>query len=303
MSNCFPNFLIIGAPKAGTTSLYKYLEQHTGIFMPTKKEPQFFCDYSDAVGPGSEPYNRNMVRESKQYEALFAGAKIGQLTGEASTDYLSCESSASMIKQWNPSCKIIAVLRNPIDRAYSEHMHLIRDCYENEKFSDALEMESARISLGYIPLFWHIKRGLYFEDVKRYIKFFGQDQVKIILFDDLVAEPEHTIRGIFSFLGLEHENISHFEKENSSGQPRFGFLQATYVSIRSLPGDSFIKRVVRSVTVRPVRQVILQKYLKLNVKKASQISAADRHKLLDIFRCDIENLGTLLKRDLSYWLQ
>lgn len=303
MSHKIPAFIIVGAPKAGTTFLYKYLEQHPRIYMPTKKEPLFFCEYPDAVGPSADAYNRNMVRSPTEYESLFEEARGDQLCGEASTDYLSCELAPRNIYRWNPTTRIIIILRNPIDRAYSEHMHLMRDCCETESFCKSIELEEERRKNGYVPLFRHVGRGLYLNGVKRYVEQFGWEQVKIIFFEDLVADPKGISRDLVRFLGLPDVEIRDPGTVNESGVPRFSLLQMVYVRMRSLPADSLTKKIVRKLTVRSLRQFIVGQYLKMNIRKSEGITPEERQMLAAHFRDDIEGLGDLLGCDLSHWLK
>jgi len=203
VSDRSPDFVIAGAPKAGTTSLYRYLLQHPGIFMPAKKEPVFFCGYErNFRGPGSEVFNENLVVDEKEYLGLFSGAPAGSLTGEASTDYLSCPESPYRLKEWNPSARVVICLRNPIERAYSEHMHLVRDMLETKTFREALELEDERAARNFIPLFWHVERGLYHESVQRYLEVFGHRKVKLILHEELTRSPASVVEEIFEFLGV-----------------------------------------------------------------------------------------------------
>lgn len=198
-----PHFVIVGAPKCGTTSLYAYLQQHPQVFMPQNKEPRFFCDYRvDEFEFGPKQFHPNIVSQPSDYAALFAPAPAGALTGEASTDYLSVPGVAGRIRAWNPLAKIIIMLRDPIDRAYSEYRHSVVANFQQNSFWESINLENQRYSERYDPIFSHVRRGLYCEGVRTFLEQFGQDHVKIILFDDLQKSAAETIESVFRFLHL-----------------------------------------------------------------------------------------------------
>ena len=292
----------MGAPKAGTTSLFHYLRQHPRIFMPNKKEPTFFCGYrSNFEGPGSQGFNRNLVETKEEYLALFQDAKVDMLTGEASTDYLSCSEAPYRIKDWNSDAKIILVLRNPLDRAFSEHMHLIRDQFEKESFIDAMALEEERFERNFIPLFWHKKRGLYYQGVKNYIDLFGRDKVLILFFEQFVRSPIGAVKKVFEFLGLDCVPAATEKAFNVSGCPRLGFLQVLFLKYRRLPNDHGFKRFMHTVSVQSFRRKIMASYLRANIKKTEKLLPEERQKIYPHFREDIVALERLLKIDLTEW--
>lgn len=304
MSEKNPDFIIVGAPKAGTTSLHRYLEQHPKIFSPRgKKEPLFFCGYPpDFKGPGAEVVNRNMVTTPESYRALFTSAGPSAVTGEASTDYLACEEAPDRIWAWNPDARIIIMLRNPIDRAYSEHMHLVRDRFETESFMRALELEPVRRKKGYIPLFWHKERGQYCAAVQRYLQCFGENQVKIIYYDEFSDAPGDIASDVFQFLGLAPVEIDTSLKYNVSGAPRWPLIQKLYVKFRQSDDRGWVKRVARLISSGRSRQAIHSLYLRRNLRASKGITVEEREVLRNYFTEDVNNLSRLLNKNLSHWL-
>jgi hypothetical protein len=303
MNRVFPDFFIVGAPKAGTTSLYRYLGQHSRIFMSARKEPLFFCGYeSNFIGPGSKAFNRDLISDEKSYLELFKESRPDMITGEASTDYLSCPLAGQRIKEWNENAKIIIILRNPIERAFSEHMHLIRDGLEKNSFKIALELEQERRKKGYIPLFWHTKRGFYYEATKIFIELFGKRNVKIVLFDEYLCNAEGVTQEVLSFLGVENERLDISSKANVSGVPNIRFLQDLYRSFRSADHNSFIKRLARILSASSVRQRVQNIYLSRNMRRAADMGQEERQYLTSVFREDVKQLGKLLEIDLRRWL-
>ncbi|MFC1812830.1 sulfotransferase domain-containing protein, partial [Thermodesulfobacteriota bacterium] len=184
-----PNFLIVGAAKSGTTSLYSYLNQHPDIFMPKWKELSFFI--GDPAGP------IHKVKKPEFFLRVFATVANQTAVGEASTSYLYDESAPKRIKEVLGAIKIIIVLRNPVDMAYSLYNHQVRKEGETlENFEAALEAEADRIRdpifrkkcYGWHANYYYYHRGLYYEQVKRYLDVFGNENVIIFLFEDLADD-------------------------------------------------------------------------------------------------------------------
>jgi len=196
-----PNLFIVGAAKSGTSSLWQYLRQHPEIYMPEDelyKEPCFFSAYGEGMGLG-------------HYLKIFEKASTSHgYVGEASTVYLSDPTSAQRIFNFNPAARIIIMLRNPADRAYSLYNWMVQDGYEYaESFEEALMLEDKRLHKQ-IPN-WHepqyywnymyFRSGLYSEQVKRYIEKF-KGNVLIIKFDDFKQSPAEEYAKVCAFLGI-----------------------------------------------------------------------------------------------------
>jgi hypothetical protein len=148
-----PNFLVIGAGRSGSTSLYHYLAQHPQIFMSPVKEPKFFALEGHALdfrGPGDERIRVDTTTTLTAYRSLFDGVRGELAVGEASTLYLSHEAAADAIARHVPEMKLIAILRDPAERAHSAFQHLTRDGYEPlANFEDALCDEPRRMAEGW----------------------------------------------------------------------------------------------------------------------------------------------------------
>lgn len=304
MTKDFPHFVLAGAPKSGTTSLHRYLAQHPSVFFPPgKKEPLFFCGYKASfTGPGSASLNRNMVTNHREYEALYSAAEPGMTTGDASTDYLACPEAPGNIMSWNPDARIIILLRNPVKRAYSEHMHLVRDRLEQHSFMASLELESERRRQGYIPLFRHLERGLYHEGVTRYLSAFGPDRVKILLHEDFTLSPQDTVDDVLRFIGLEPIRVDVADRYNVSGVPRWPWLQSMFVRFRHSDDNGIAKRIVRSVTNKRFRQAIRKFYMSHSLSTADGPTPEELRYLREYYADDVRRLGILLNRDLDHWL-
>lgn len=302
MAHETPHFVIVGAPKSGTTSLFEYLIQHPSIFMPGAKETVFFCGYEKNFrGPGSHAFNEILVTDEEEYLSLFSGTPEGVLTGEASTDYLSCPRAAFRLKEWNPKARIVICLRNPIHRAYSEHMSLARDMLEEEEFSVALRLESERRAMGWQPLFRHVERSLYYRAVKRYIETFGKDNVKIVFYEELAQSPKRVTESLFEFLGLAPIPVDTSRSHNTSGFPRSKALQ-NFAFGKSAFHGSRIAGVARKLIKQSTRARISEAIVSANMEKKG-MRQEDFHGLRGIFKDDILALQELLGVDLSGWLE
>jgi len=143
-----PNFFIIGTAKAGTTSVWYYLRQHPGIFLPQKKECHYYCS-DDMPSQGRSQDNKyRAIDTAGDYADLFAGSELAVARGEVSPMYMYYPKTAGRIASDVPNAKLIAILRNPADRAFSAYVHMVRDGYEKLSFADALEAEKSRIDSG-----------------------------------------------------------------------------------------------------------------------------------------------------------
>jgi len=146
-----PNFIVVGAAKSGTTSLFHYLNQHPDVFIPDKKECRFFSQMPGGFkGPGDEHVNETIIRTYSEYLELFKEAKSETALGDVSPDYMFYyQNSIKNIKETLGQVKIIIVLRNPVFRAFSQYMHFRRDGRENLSFEEALTQEESRQNQGW----------------------------------------------------------------------------------------------------------------------------------------------------------
>lgn len=290
-----PNFLLIGAPKCGTTAIAQYLSQHPEIFMSSVKEPFFFSlqgkepNYS---GPGDNQAFKLAVAELQSYRKLFSEVSNETAIGEASTNYLYSLTAPKDIKRLIPSVKLIAVLRNPVDRAYASYLHLVRDGYETSKsFSVALDKEEERKSQNWMHL-WHYKSvGLYSNQLERYLSLFDPSQIKVCLYDDFTCDPELFLMEMFDFLEVEQSFSPDLSiRYNVSGIPKSHLIHQL-MSTRNP-----FKTILKPFIPPKLRQFVRYK----NLEKPS-IDNEVKRKLEKIFLCEILELQDLIDRDLSHW--
>ena len=217
-----PDFFLLGAPKAGTTALHAALAQHPQLYLSAVKEPKFYlCDgrppsRSGQRGPGDAHSAREWVWRRSEYEALFDVAPAGTLKGESTPFYLYDRFAQRRIKADVPDAKMLVVLRDPIDRAYSNWMHLWSDGLEPiGDFAQAWAAEDERVAAGWAP-FWHYRRlGLYGEQLRDLIELFGRDQVHVLRYRDLVETPDAALDKVCAFLGVESGHVEQPARENS----------------------------------------------------------------------------------------
>jgi len=202
-----PGFLIVGAPKCGTTSLYYYLNKHKKVFIPPKKELYFFNNYNH-LKKYKGPWKPLVISNLKSYKKAFEKSKINQIKGEGTVFYLYeyLRTIANIKKLYGKNykeLKIIIMLRNPTARAWSNYIHLRRDIKENLKFQQAINKKiiNTRLKKGWGPFYDYIGNSLYYNSIKYYLNTFKH--VKIILFDDFVKSPLRITNEVLSFLELE----------------------------------------------------------------------------------------------------
>ena len=292
-------FLLIGAAKAGTTTVYTALQQHPEVFVSAIKETNFFVYSEEApalAGPGDANALSRSVFEYKSYEALFAGAGPGVPCGEASPLYLYHPEAAGRIHAYNPEMKLIVLLRNPVERAYSSYLHLLRDGRETCSFEEGLLREPSRIEQGWEHL-WHYRAmGHYDEQIARYDALFKQDQMRIYLYEDLVARPASLYQDLFSFLGVDPgfipATLRHITK---SGKPRLALLHHL-VNGQNAWTAPFSRRLTPALK-RQIRDHVFR----WNLKKPP-LSEAVRAELVETYRDGILKLEERIGRSLKGWL-
>ncbi len=303
MSIQLPNFLVLGTAKAGTSSLYAYLKQHPDVYLSPTTELNFFAHEGSDLnfrGPGDLEYvwGDSLVATYDDYRKQFAGVKQEAAIGEVSTHNLYCSQAPALIKRYVPNAKMIAILRNPVERAFSAFSHMVRDGREEtDDFRAALAREPARIRENWEPL-WHYKSmSLYGAQLSRYFEVFDREQIRVYIYDDFIARPLDAVQDIFAFIGADPGFVPDMsEKYNVSLVPRSRQLQDMMM------GDSVIRSTLRSLMPAGTRSGIRSFVLQRNSKRM-RMSPDMRHELTNTFRNDIELLQDLLNRDLSHWLK
>jgi hypothetical protein len=293
-----PNFLIVGAAKAGTSSLYSYLEQHPQVFVSPVKEPRYFA-YRHRVR--SQPRVRKVLEAHgmslEQYARLFRNANGARAIGEASTFYLYSRMAPLNIRRAIPDARLIAVLRQPVDRAYSHFSQRVRDGQEPLRdFRRAIAEEERRIADGWPPPYHYLQRGHYAAQLKRYLALFEPDQLRVYLYEDLCDDPGKLVRSIFEFLGVDPAFQPDLTARlNASSVPRFGVLDDA-VRRRNALG-----RLLHRQLPAPLWARVAPKVAEFNRHRPA-LDRGLRAELTEQLRDDILELQALIGRDLSAWL-
>ncbi len=294
-----PNFFIAGAARSGTTSLNRYLSQHPEIFITPRKEPHFFASHHfPRTGPGDEILNRRVVHDKEQYAQLFMDVRGAKAIGESSVFYLCFPDSAERIAEMAPGAKIIVLLREPAERAYSAYMLLVRDGREALDFSEGLRREEERKDKGYEPMWWYRELGLYYEQVRRYLEVFGSERVKVLLYDDLFTNPEETLREVFSFLEVKEDvAIDASVRYNVAGVPKSRRLYTSLYTCVDKIGP-FVSKI--NPLAKHIKPGLAWKAMGMFLKPVA-MDPGIYAQLKAYFAEDVEKLEDLLQRNLQCW--
>lgn len=301
-----PNFLVIGAAKAGTSALCDYLEQHPDVYMSPAKEPMFFVAECQPEIPYRGPRDREVllaedsgwVSTLDAYHRLFAGATTERAIGEGSTWYLYDERAPGRIRHHVPDARLIALLRNPVDRAYSAFTMLVMDGRETTtSFSEALDLEDRRVRDCWEAI-WHYRRmGLYHDQLRRYYDLFDRDQILVVLYDDWNARPVEVMRDVLQFLDVDPGfTFDMSERSNVTLIPKNPSYQ------RMLTRQSRLKTVAKALLPASFRQRAKEKLVYSTLARPAPMEPDVRRRLVEVFRPDVLELQDLLGRDLGRWL-
>lgn len=294
-----PNFLILGAAKTGTTSLYRYLKQHPDIYMSPSKEPRFFVfegETLDYQGPGDR--EETAQTDLSSYAALFNGVDGEKAIGEASTMYLWSPKAPQRIHHHIPDAKLIAILRDPVDRAYSNFLHMVQARREPlSDFAEAIEREEERIRSHWWPFWYYKQQGFYYEQLKRYLSLFAQAQMAIYLYEDLQNSPLEMMGDIFSFLEVDDRFTPDISERVRKARP----IPKNKILHSLLTQPNPLKSALKSVFPSKLRQQVASSVKEKNLVKLKP-SEEVRQQLIEEYREDILNLQDLIGRDLSKWL-
>lgn len=299
-----PNFLLLGAPKSGTTALYQYLHNHPQIFMSAVKEPHFFAFENQDTnfnGPRDErgSLTQLSVTHLSDYEALFATAAEVPRRGEASTMYLYWPGTAQRIAHYVPEAKLVAILRNPVDRAFSHYLHLRRSGREwLTDFVAALDAEPERIAQGWSPAWHYGQVGQYAAQIEQYWQIFPREQLKIFLYEEWNEKPAQFWQELLQFLEID-ATIPLEQKARYNTTPQ---VQKNVKIHDFLTQENPLKSLLRKLIPAHIRQPLAAKAYRANVDTPPKLTPELRDRVLPRFREGILRTQDCLQRDLSAWL-
>jgi hypothetical protein len=279
----FPNFFLVGAAKSGTSSLYSGLGAHPDVYLSRLKEPHFFSGFE--VDRRTERLHR-IVRDEERYRALFHGATSERVVGEGSTSYLWDPAAPERIARAVPDARIVVILRDPVERAYSHYLNDVREGRERRPFLDAVRAElerpdSARWPSAYVAF------GRYGEQLPRYVERF--DDVLVLFFEGFVADPAATVRRTLEFLGVEPEPLpegpagaeSYRRLRSETARRVFGFAPARLAARAVVPASlrPAARRLVwkggEPPPLDPRARAILEEAYRADVRRVAELVGAE----------------------------
>jgi len=281
------DFFIVGAPKAGTTSLHDVLIQHPEIFLPELKEPNFFT--ADEIKQQNLYYNEKLVETPEEYQKLFSATQK-KLKGEASVSYLFYPSTAKRIQNYNPEAKIIIILRHPVQRAISHYQMDHRLGLINSSLETVFRNKDKPEFKNYFQQYFLL--GCYFNQVSRYFEAFPENQIKIYFFESLKSDFNLFITDVLNFLGATHSDFTFSE---SHSNPAFIFKYA------------FLQKLYQNPSIRKFFKLLLPSSIlkksgsALTKTQFTELSATFKQDLNTFYRTDIDNLEQLLEVSLEHW--
>jgi Sulfotransferase family len=281
-----PSFFVVGTVRGGTTWLHTQLKSQSQVFMCEPKEPHYYSQVAQRRGSRHVPH----VLDAAAYRRLFAGVKNEIAIGDASTSYLWSDGAAERIRRDVPAARIIAVLRDPVDRAFSHYLKDVREGVQTRPFYEAVRDDWKAPTKRWETADLYIDLGLYHQQVKRYLDIFGADQVMVLTFGEIRKIPEEVIRRIAAFLGIDAARF-----------PPPGGAENAYAR----PANAFARELLRNQTLRRAVRV-LPYALRRSVKhtmllKTDDKPALDRRSvefLAPLFADDLARLRRLLDRPL-----
>jgi hypothetical protein len=300
-----PDFLLVGAPKAGTTALHAALAQHPELYLSPVKEPKYYlCGDSPPPayrGPGDAHSNQEWIWQRQRYLDLFAEAGDEQQAGESTPFYLYHRDARRRIAGDLPNAKLIAVLRDPVDRAYSNWMHLWADGLEPcADVVSACEREAKRVDAGWAP-FWHYRGlGMYGRQLADLYEHFPREQVLVLRYLSLVDSPAETLDRICAFLGVEPGIVGSLPRENVTAHP-----QATprhRVVARAARAAAAAGRFLPSTAGMALTRR-LEHVLQRSAPPRQPLTWDERELVLPYFEADIRLLERITGDDFSFWLR
>ncbi len=245
MSPPLPNAILGGAQKSGTTTLHRLLETHPQIHFPPRPQEIHYFDLE-----------RNFARGLSWYERFFAGWQGEAVVAQTSPLYLYEPRAAARIAAALPDARLIFLLRNPIDRAYSHYWHQVRYGYERLSFEEALAAEPERLQGGEAARrhFSYLDRGRYGRQLSRYLDVMPRERILVVLYDDLARDPLAVARRAAGFLGVSEEwdvpAAAAAERHNPAMLPRWPVVQRALLPLRGIPG---LARLVDGLNLRRAR--------------------------------------------------
>ena len=285
-----PNFFIVGTPKAGTTSLYEYLQEHPDVYMSPIKETNYFS--FEEIQKQGLFYNEEHINSIDKYLAQFADVRTEKAIGEASVSYLFYDSVPDKIKNFNPNSKIIIVLRNPIERGFSHYLMDKRIGFVKNKYDDIVHKKSQN-KKAFLYYQQYVALGLYYEQLQRYFSVFDKKQILVLLYEDISQHIEKVVHNLYSFLEVD-----------TSFKPDLNKKHNTFIA----PKNPVIQHLYKFKMVRNVAKRVFNNSFQHSIKnnffskeKKPVLDNGLKKDLIEIYRSDIDKTAEFINRDLRSW--
>jgi hypothetical protein len=305
--NRFPNFFIVGAPKCGTSSLFRYLSDHPEIFVPDRKELNYFC--TDLTFRHYKIAHRDSSLDS--YLALFSGWTSELRAGEASPMYLYSRVAAKKIHAISPDASIIIMVRNPVDLVYSLYYQLLETGDEDiDNFEDALNAEEDRrkglriprtdAASGPVEALRYTAIASFSGQIQRYVDIFGRDNVMVLVYDDFAAATRSEYENVLRFLGVAVDHVPELVTYN----PNRVIANKLLWRIRSF-GPPAMRAAWMKALPPGIRRAVLRGLGNLSLRESPRppMRPETREALQSLFEPEVEWLSRFLNRDLMYWVR
>lgn len=297
----WPDFLIIGAAKAGTTALFRGICQHPHVYEPVAKEPRYLAYAEAEVRPeaqGSMHRPHGIFTQRNDYLALFADTPAGAITGEASTRYLADPGTPSAVLRLVPDARLVAILRHPVERAYSRYLHARQRGLEScPTFEGAWQAMERRNAIDPSSTDGYVMPGFYARHLTRWLALFPREQLLILFYEDWRDRPADVLARVWRHLGLVPIADPVITRENvSSRQPRWPWLHH-----RMLDRDNPLRRLADRALPRWARDAVARSVGVLNLRPGPQLDPDLRAHLARTYHADLAQLEALTGRDLTAW--
>jgi len=286
-----PNFIIAGFPKCGTTSLHHYLDEHPEIYMPAQKELHFFTFNILSNlnnGPKDALVKKTQINNSEKYLNFYKGVTNEIAIGDASPSYINYPGQFKKIKEYLNDPKVIIILRDPINRAYSNYLHLKRENRETLSFKEAIFKEDERKTNKYSD-FWYYKfNSTYYDKIIKAKETFSD--VLILTSEELSNNGEATMKNVYKFLEVNDtfKLKRKFNNFNKGGH----FKQNIFTKIIFQP--STLKNTIKQfIKPTPFLKIIISKIANNFSKKPQKIDKESLKYLKKHFKNEVEKLETL----------
>ena len=283
-----PHFCIAGAQKSATTWLAQCLSEHPDIYIPRQKELHFFC-------PTSECRFSTAKKGINWYNQIYQENAVARVTGDCTTDYMYFSSCHRKLFEHNPDMKIIFLLRNPVDRAYSAYWMRKRRDPKTNSFSEIINQEN-----GYI------QRGLYADQIQPFIDCFGSKNIHILIYEEFFENQEEHLAGVLKFLGLNHHfkpSTAH-QKIGSTRNLKFGLNWLLYGLISKILNAPIIHILWKKIRKNRTLSKNLEWVIELISKETSSypdIGETERLQLHKIFKSENKKLYQIIGRKIEKW--